>query len=96
MVQNAINKAIRKKSLDLAKKVADAIVPVKEDGISAGTLLFKGFVRALQFEIGLEKLGVSEANGNFGPATFRTCPTIQAGSTDTTNNFVKLIQHALF
>lgn len=40
-------------------------VPIKEDGISAETLLFKGFVRALQFEIGLEKLESTEADGIF-------------------------------
>jgi len=89
-------KADAQKWLNSTYSGKSGFVPVKEDGISAGTLLFKGFVRALQLEIGLEKLGVSKANGNFGPATFRNCPTIQAGSVDTTNNFVKLIQHALF
>lgn len=89
-------KADAQKWLNSTYSGRSGFVPVKEDGISAGTLLFKGFVRALQFEIGLEKLGVSEANGSFGPATFRNCPTIQAGSIDTANNFVKLIQHALF
>ncbi len=89
-------KADAQKWLNSTYSGRNGFVPVKEDGISAGTLLFKGFVRALQFEIGLEKLGVLEANGNFGPATFRNCSTIQAGSIDTANNFVKLIQHALF
>ncbi len=89
-------KADAQKWLNSTYSGKSGFVPVNEDGISAGTLLFKGFVRALQFEIGLEKLGVLEANGNFGPATFRNCPTIQAGSIDTANNFVKLIQHALF
>lgn len=89
-------KADAQKWLNSTYSGRSGFVPVKEDGISAGTLLFKGFVRALQFEIGLEKLGVSEANGSFGPATFRNCPTIQVGSIDTANNFVKLIQHALF
>lgn len=89
-------KADAQKWLNSTYSGKSGFVPVKEDGISAGTLLFKGFVRALQFEIGLKKLGVSEANGNFGPATFRNCPTIQEGNVDTVNNFVKLIQHALF
>ncbi len=89
-------KADAQKWLNSTYSGRSGFVPVKEDGISAGTLLFKGFIRALQFEIGLEKLGVTEANGNFGPATFRNCPTIQAGNIDTKNNFVKLIQHALF
>jgi len=89
-------KADAQKWLNSTYSGRSGFVPVTEDGISAGTLLFKGFVRALQFEIGLEKLGVSEADGNFGPDTFKTCPTIQEGNVDTVNNFVKLIQHALF
>ena len=66
-------KADAQKWLNSTYSGRSGFVPVKEDGISAGTLLFKGFVRALQFEIGLEKLGEAEANGNFGPATFRNC-----------------------
>ncbi len=69
--------------------------PVKVDGL-AGTSLSGAFVKALQIEIGLEALGITEATSSFGPTTTRLCPTLTEGNVDTTNNFVRLLQHALF
>ncbi len=89
-------KADAQKWLNSTYSQKSGFVPVKEDGISAVTLLFEDFKRALQFEISLEKLGITAANDVFVPATFGNCPTIKEGATDTTNNSVKLIQHALF
>ncbi len=53
-------KADAQKWLNSTYSGRSGFVPVKKDVISAETLLFKGFVRALQLEIGLEKLGIQK------------------------------------
>lgn len=50
----------------------------------------KALIYALQAE---EGLAVGTANGNFGPATQSSCPTLALN--DTRTNFVKILQYAL-
>ena len=65
---------------------------VEENGL-AGTKLSKAFVCALQLEIGLDKLGISECTGFFGDKTIINSPKISQNYGDN-SNLVKLLQHA--
>ena len=65
---------------------------VEENGL-AGVKLSKAFVCALQLEIGLEKLGISECTGIFGDRTISNSPTISPNSQGN-ENLVKLLQPA--
>ena len=65
---------------------------VEENGL-AGTKLSKAFVCALQLEIGLNKLGISECTGFFGDKTIINSPIISQNYNGN-SNLVKLLQHA--
>ena len=67
---------------------------VEENGL-AGTKLSKAFVCALQLEIGLNKLGITECTGFFGDKTIINSPTISQNS-HANSNLVKLLQHAFW
>lgn len=61
---------------------------IAEDGITGGTT-FAALITALQIE-----LGISPADGVFGPATLANCPTLS--STNGTKNEVIILQGALY
>lgn len=65
---------------------------VEENGL-AGTKLSIAFVCALQLEIGLNKLGISECTGFFGDKTINCSPKISQNYQGN-SNLVKLLQHA--
>ena len=65
---------------------------VEENGLS-GTKLSKAFVSALQYEIGLDKLEISECTGFFGDKTLINSPIISQNYQGN-SNLVKLLQHA--
>ena len=65
---------------------------VEENGL-AGVKLSKAFVCALQLEIGLNKLGISECTGFFGDKTIINSPIIWQNYNGN-SNLVKLLQHA--
>ena len=65
---------------------------VEENGL-AGTKLSNAFVCALQLEIGLDKLGISECTGFFGDKTINCSPRISQNYQGN-SNLVKLLQHA--
>ena len=65
---------------------------VEENGL-AGVKLSKAFVCALQLEIGLDKLGISECSGIFGDRTISNSPKISSNNQGN-SNLVLLLQHA--
>ena len=65
---------------------------VEENGL-AGIKLSNAFVCALQLEIGLNKLGISECTGFFGDKTINNSPKISQNYQGN-SNLVKLLQHA--
>ena len=65
---------------------------VEENGL-AGVKLSKAFVCALQLEIGLDKLGISECTGIFGDRTIANSPKISSNNQGN-SNLVLLLQHA--
>ena len=65
---------------------------MEENGL-AGVKLSKAFVCALQLEIGLDKLGISECTGIFGDRTIANSPKISSNNQGN-SNLILLLQHA--
>lgn len=63
---------------------------ITEDGIT-GQNTVKALTIALQLE-----LGIQGANGTFGPATEKLCPTLSKNVNASPSNTVRILQHGLF